>query len=80
MKALTLVSACSVLSGSLRCAWLMSLRGRGMYCKVKLLRDGRADQRRRVSWKDALTRFPSKYETLISNKGAKKKMAESTRL
>lgn len=35
----TLVSACSVLSGALRYAWLMSLRGRGIYCKVKLLRE-----------------------------------------
>lgn len=40
----TLVSACSVLSGALRYAWLMSLRGRGMYCKVKLLR---AEQKKR---------------------------------
>lgn len=36
---LTLVSACSVLSGALRYAWLMSLRGRGIYCRVKLLRE-----------------------------------------
>lgn len=40
----TLVSACSVLSGALRYAWLMSLRGRGMYCKVKLLREERAEE------------------------------------
>lgn len=40
----TLVSACSVLSGALRYAWLMSLKGRGMYCKVKLLR---AEQKKR---------------------------------
>lgn len=42
----TLVSACSVLSGALRYAWLMSLRGRGMYCKVKLLRKGREREER----------------------------------
>lgn len=40
----TLVSACSVLSGALRYAWLMSLSGRGMYCKVKLLREERAEE------------------------------------
>lgn len=40
----TLVNACSVLSGALRYAWLMSLSGRGMYCKVKLLREERAEE------------------------------------
>lgn len=44
---LTLVSACSVLSGALRHAWLMSLRGRGMYCRVKLLREEKAEEERR---------------------------------
>lgn len=33
----TLARACSVLSGLLRYAPVTSLRGRGMYCRVKLL-------------------------------------------
>lgn len=43
----TLVSACSVLSEVLRYAWLMSLRGRGMYCKVKLLGENTSEVRER---------------------------------
>lgn len=34
---LTLVRACSVLSGALRYACEISPSGRGMYCRVKLL-------------------------------------------
>lgn len=44
----TLVNACSVLSGALRYAWLISLRGRGMYCKVKLLRKGKEEEEERT--------------------------------
>lgn len=43
----TLVSACSVLSGALRYAWLMSLSGRGMYCNVKLLGENTSEVRER---------------------------------
>lgn len=48
----TLVSACSVLSGALRYACVMSLRGRGMYCKVKLLREGKKQKRKEEQRKD----------------------------
>lgn len=43
---LTLVRACSVFSGALRYAWVTSLRGRGMYWRVKLLLgDGRSKEK-----------------------------------
>ena len=52
----TFVRACSVFSGALRYAWLMSLRGRGMYCKVKLLWKDRAEVEGSVELlKEALT-------------------------
>lgn len=57
----TLVSACSVLSGALRYAWLMSLRGRGMYCKVKLL-TGEIRGRRFELLQDTATYLKSELE------------------
>lgn len=54
--ALTLVRAWSVFSGALRYAWVTSLRGRGMYWRVKLLFIiGEGSKREREGRKDNIT-------------------------
>ena len=61
----TLVSACSVLSGALRYAWLMSLTGRGMYCKVKLLKEERSEEEGRTGRVELLQEKVTDYKEKI---------------